>query len=623
MAKITEAFDNKRRELGEVKFSETSLKDPHVVKILDQIVKDFGIPRKELEDGIQEKLDKFDEIAKKSPILYDTIRKNAIEQEVFDLVEKHKIGKDAPRFSVQMFSKLLRFIKAEHDQFFPLRNFIDSKYLYNPVIIMVPSNKKEYEKYNNVDTAAATPKGEFIFCVPFMQKLIDYAFLKDIKPKGKKYKCNGGEIPDVYAYIEFLIIHEFMHYTYADFHYQKTLKANPKIINWVGDFRTNYLLVKSGLEQLPIGLFNDQINYDRQKSYKEMYDLVEAEFKKLNKDEQKQVQDALDGMGDNHDSGGEPGEPGEGEGKPSSGSGEPKEGDKGDDKNGDIFDEMDKNNEDIEKKIGGGKEVSSEDKAEKPDPNKPMTNGSGAGEGRGGRGGKGDGDGSKFDYSKVRPTFTWKKLLDRMITDASTSSEETFQKPHRRNITGVHLAQQTGAGAMKPGEVPLENELKLGFVVDTSGSMTGVVPTIYSNIENLLKTKQNASAKEFYLIKFSGNHYIYKCNYKANRYRQLAAVDDKSAKMREGSVKELFSKHIGAATNFTDEMTADIELLAKKKYNILIMSDSDILYDENFANVKKLVTEQKNVFFILDSRDTFIRMAEMLKQISRNITYFE
>ena len=620
MAKITEAFDNKRRELGEVKFSETSLKDPHVVKILDQIVKDFGIPRKELEDGIQEKLDKFDEVAKKSPILYDTIRKNAIEQEVFDLMEKHHIGKDAPRFSVQIFSKLLRFIKAEHDQFFPLRNFIDSKYLYNPVIIMVPSNKKEYQKYNKIDTAAATPKGEFIFSIPFMQKLIDFAFIKDLKPKGKKYQSNGGQIPDIYAYIEFLIIHEFMHYTYADFHYQKTLKANPKIINWIGDFRTNYLLVKSGLEQLPIGLFNDQINYDRQKSYKEMYDLVEAEFKKLNKDQQKQVGDALDGMGDDHEPGepseGEPGEPGEpGEGKP-----EPTE---GGGKDSDIFGEMDKNNEDIEKKIGGGKEVSSEDKAEKPDPNKSAGSGTGDGNGRGSRGSKGDGDGSKFDYSKIRPTFTWKKLIDRMITDASNSSEETFQKPHRRNITGVHLAQQTGAGAMKPGEVPLENELKLGFVVDTSGSMSSVVPTIYANIENLLKSKQNASAKEFYLIKFSGSHYIYKCNYKANRYRQLSSIDDKSSKVHEGSVKELFSKHIGAATNFTNEMTADIEALCKKRYNILVMSDSDILYGENFTNVKKLLTEQKNVFFILDSRETFIRMAEALKQISRNITYFE
>ena len=615
MAKITEAFDNKRRELGEVKFSETSLKDPHVVKILDQITKEFGIPRNELEDGIQKKLDKFDEIAKKSPILYDTIRKNAIEQEVFDLMEKHKVGKDAARFSVPMFSKLLRFIKAEHDQFFPLRNFIDSKYLYNPVIILVPSKKKEHEKYNNIDTAAATPKGEFIFCVPFMQKLIDYAFLKDIKPKGKKYKSNGGEIPDVYAYIEFLIIHEFMHYTYADFHYQKTLKANPKIINWVGDFRTNYLLVKSGLEQLPIGLFNDQINYDRQKSYKEMYDLVEAEFKKLSKDEQEQVSDALDGMGDDHSSGGEPGE-GEPGGKSKPGEGEG-------DKTSEIFDEMDKNNEDIEKKIGSSKEVSSEDKAEKPDPNKAMSSGPGGEGNRGGRGGKGDGDGSKFDYSKIRPTFTWKKLIDRMITDASSSSEETFQKPHRRNITGVHMARQTGAGAMKPGEIPLENELKLGFVVDTSGSMTGVVPTIYANIENLLKSKQNASAKEFYLIKFSGSHYIYKCNYKANRYRQLANVDDKGAKIHEGSVKELFTKHIGSATNFTDEMTADIEALAKKKYNILIMSDSDILYGENFTNVKKLIVEQKNVFFILDSRDTFIRMSEALKTISRNVTYFE
>jgi hypothetical protein len=34
-------------------------------------------------------------LAKKSPILYDTIKKNIVEQEIFDLIEKHKIAEKA------------------------------------------------------------------------------------------------------------------------------------------------------------------------------------------------------------------------------------------------------------------------------------------------------------------------------------------------------------------------------------------------------------------------------------------------------------------------------------------------------------------------------------------------
>ena len=624
---INEAFDTKRREFGEVKFSETSLDDPHVKKIIDAVVAHSGVKKEDIVKDIEEKLKKFDSIAKKSPILYETIQKNAIEQEIFDLLDKHEIAKAAPRFSLAIFTKLMRFIKVEHDQFFPLRNFIDHKYLYNPVIILVPSNKPEHKQFNDVDTAAATPSGQFIFCKPFMQKLIDYAHLKGVVPKGKKYKSNGGEIPDEYAYIEFLIIHEFMHYTYADFHYQKKYKASGKIINWVGDFRTNYLLVKSGLEQLPIGLFSDHVNYDRQNSYREMYDIVKAEFDKLNKDEQKNVSDALDKMGDDHETGSsEPSDEKGQDGKPQSGGpqdGEPQDGGPQDgEPSDDEFDQMDKNHKQNEEDLNKGKEISSEDEAKEEEKKKESK--SGQGSGKGGSSGGRDGEGSKFDYSKIKPNFTWKKLLDKMVTDASNNSEETYQKPNRRNITGIDLARQTGAGAMKPGEVPLDNEIKLGFVVDSSGSMTNVIAKVYANMVSLLKMKAGVNASEFFLIKFSNQHHIFKCNYKKNKYRELNSVFEKGAKNeKSGSVSELFSRHIGDGTSFTAALADQVSQLATKKYNILIMSDSDIMWGNNFEHISKVVLGFKNVFVILDSRATFVQFCQQIKQIPRNVTYFE
>lgn len=297
MTQVNEAFENRKREKGEIKFSATKIDDAHVKKIIAEISKTSGVPEADIHARIQKRLVKFDDIAKDAPLLYGTIQQNAIENEVFKLVEEaSKKGyalNAKEKFNVSTFYKLFRAIKVEHEQFFPLRNFIDHKTLHNPVIILTPTPQKEYKKYNKIATAAATPTGQFIFNMTFMQNLMDFAHYKGIKPKGKKYAGNGGDIPDEYAYIEFLIIHELMHYTYADFHYHKILKASNKIINWVGDFRSNYLLVKSGYEQLPLGLFNDDINYDRQKTYREMHDIVKGEFDKLNAAQQKKVSAAI------------------------------------------------------------------------------------------------------------------------------------------------------------------------------------------------------------------------------------------------------------------------------------------------------------------------------------------
>lgn len=294
---VKEAFDAVRKEKGEVKFAQTKLDDAHIKKIIADISKKSGVTEQDILDDIKKKMKKFDDLAVKSPILYATCQRNIVENEVFKLVEeaeKKGYGIKSPvKFSTVMFNRLITAVTTEHKQFFPMRNFMDHKTLHNPIIIFVPSTIPEEKKWNVVKTAAATPRGQFIFNKVFMQSLLDFAHYKDIKPKGKKYECNGGEIPNGYAYIEFLIIHEFMHYTGADFKYQQILKAKNKIINWIGDFRTNYLLVKSGYEQLPIGLYSDDVNYDRQKTYREMFETVKAEFDKLSAANKKLVTDTV------------------------------------------------------------------------------------------------------------------------------------------------------------------------------------------------------------------------------------------------------------------------------------------------------------------------------------------
>ena len=288
----------------------SSLSDPHIQKIISVVQKHTSLPKQQIIDEIDEELARLKEKAAASPLLFNSMLANAVEAALFRMFQPKELmdpleaalraasGKapntrnvkspGAPEFNAIDFSALVRRVRVENPTLFPLRNFYNKKPLAAPRIVLVPSKDQVTErKFGKIKTAAATPDGEFIFNTHFMQQCLDFAHAKGIKPKMKKYKSNGGPFPDEYAMIEFLILHEFYHYSQADFHYHKVLKddegkkAKGKIINWVGDFRTNYDLIKAGHVPIPVGLYNDEVNYDRQYTYAEMYNLVKNELRKL------------------------------------------------------------------------------------------------------------------------------------------------------------------------------------------------------------------------------------------------------------------------------------------------------------------------------------------------------
>jgi predicted metal-dependent peptidase len=671
-----EAFNNLKKEEGEIKFTKSTLQDPHIKKLIAYAAKETGTPVADIEKTIQKEIDEFKDIEKVAPILYHTIGDNIAEGEAFDLLKKVRI-KEAPTFDEGIFNKLVRLIKFEHKMFFPLKNFIDHKSLHNPRFVLIPGeNEADNKKYAKIKTAAATPKGVFIFNVKFMQELLDFGYVKGITPQGKKYKDHGGTIPNEYGYIEFLIIHELMHYSYADFHYQKILKGNGKIINWVGDFRTNYLLIKSGHDQLPIGLFNDKINYDRQDTYKEMYDLVKSEFDKLNKNQQKKVGKKIDGLTDDHD--GDPGDPGpppeENEGDPegdegdesadpdkdskgtdgiddsddtgdagggdAEGKGDAKDGDaegKGDAKDDDSdnvatrngkvvtakdIDDAAKETHRRSKRTG---DVHAEDTSDK-EIKGGTTSHAGA---RGGRGSKGVSGREKVDYSKIRPKMSWTELLKKMMK-TETVEDESYQKPHRRSITGVHTAIETGAGAVKPGIIQTEaGRVKLCFVIDSSGSMGDSIAKIYANMANLFKTQYGAISPEFVVVKFSGDFKMYRCQISGRgvngsyaEFRDAADLKKKPVKGEEGSIQKLFSEHFGSSTNFDSDLTDELHKLASQKYSIMILTDTDILAKGNVTEFVKLYAKWKSqVFLICNNLHSFHAIIEALKEVGSNISH--
>lgn len=631
---LGEVFQQRKFQPGQVKFSTSSFKDPHIIKIANEVAKATGVSVQTLFDQIQKKVDEFKPIAEKAPILYHTAVHNIIENELFQKFWESEVPSSAPEFSVSMFYRLVRSIRADHDEFFPLRSFIDKRRLMNPKYVFTEQKKepkktftpaeiasgvadkwkkeqaekqkKEDEdaqtsKMFNVPTAAATPNGEFIFNKHFMQKLMDYSNLKGITPKGRKYSGNGGPIPDEYAYIEFLIMHEFMHYSNDDFYYQGIIpNANPMVINWVGDFRTNYLLVKSGYEELPIGLFNDMINYDRQKEYVEMYNLVMSEMDKLPKQDQNQISDQMNGNSDDH--------------RPGQKAGEKKveQGDADDVKPGDI----DKNGEQIKKEMEKGKDA---------DPNAKQEDGPGKGENNEEKNqpNKGHADPHDVDYSKIVPKFNWKQLIKKFVMSARPKFEDTYAKPHRRSVTATHTMVQVGAAAVKPAEKPMDfSDSKLAFIIDSSGSMSSIITTVFANAIKLLKLPMFINTYVS-VIKYSGTNIIHKVNYARNCAAKVSSVEEKP-KSYPLKASDVFGKHMGAGTNFDEVMVQQIRHLLDTKHNVVLFPDSDLLSGYNLVHFVSLFKEKApQVFVVFDSRQSYIQFRQTTGISTANVTYFQ
>jgi hypothetical protein len=592
--------NNKKMAVGTVSHK-SQLSDKHIQASIDYISKSTGTPKADIEKELTDASKKFEDIRAKSPILYDTIASNVWQQELYKMYREKKIPspKGCAQFDPVTFSALVRRIKAENPSIFPLRNFYNKKPLAAPRMILVPTKTKEDEKWNKVETAAATPNGEFIFNTECCQRDMNLAYTEKVKPKGAKYASNGGPFPDEWAPVEFTILHEFYHYTHGDFHYMKVHGGNPTIHNWAGDFRSNYDLIKAGFHPYAEGLFNDHINYDRQQTYKEMYDIIEKEFKKLNKDQQDKVQQAMGGMGDDHSEHQSDMEPSHGD-TPSA-------------------DDAEEHSKNVSKKSGQNKDGAEPGKAGDEGNPQPKAD-------KGGPGARSQMEPTAVDWASIRPRFDWKSLLAKLIRSADTT-EVTYQKVHRRNITSVHVATATGAGVVRPGEkeVPA-NLVKLCIVIDSSGSMHEAIKTVFANINKLFSENANGIAKQFALVEFAGMHRIYACTLsgKTGTAVQISGVEgmQHAGAGERLELSALLGRHEGGGTNFGPEIVADLKSFLAKKYNVLILTDTDIMSGSNKENFLDLYSaNHQQVYVLLDSKASFTSVVQAMKSASANISH--
>jgi hypothetical protein len=300
--------------------------------------------------------------------------------------------------------------------------------------------------------------------------------------------------------------------------------------------------------------------------------------------------------------------------------------DEGDDDEGDggeptegTEEDIDKAHKSVEEKMSGAKDLGKDeiDDADKENQGKGNKRGSPS-QGTQGK----NPDPTEFDYKSVRPTYSWEQLLRKLVSDVTNQTEDTYQRVNRRNITGMETARQTGFGVVKPGEIELDNKIKLCFVVDSSGSMSGDIAKVYSNMMHLLKQHRQALNADFILIKFSNDYVIYHANFAKGNYVVVNGVDEKKSGKMGGSLEELFSQHFGSSTNFSKALCDDIVKLASKKYNVILLTDTDINAPDNAANfIDAYVKAKQQLYILAADHNNYVSILKTLGQASRNITY--
>ena len=662
----------------------SSITDPHIQRTIKLYASAKGTSTQEAQAKFKSMLD-----SQVKNLGVSTINKNAVdnaaESVAFQFLQEmdpkkldlEEFGIDDPAdlLDRDYFFDLTEYVLGENAQFFPLKNPFEKKAV-RPYFFITPDHlplmKDEQLKdaaANSCETAFCTPNAEMVFNRKFSEQLALSALINGVKPKSKKYKSNGGPIPDHYCYLEFVIMHELLHFSSGDHFYTEPMvkriqKKYPKaagrahtILNYVGDFINNWQLVKSGYEQLPIGLFSSDVNYDKFSSYEEIIDAVvkdlmtvnDEDFEKMANEMEKGMDEHMDNPDDKPSQGGSKSEPMSKEDSDSQQKGQQKQqgqdsqssdkqdgqqgqqgqqgkddqqgqsgkpgqqGQSGDDDSQGSSDSsvddpsdmasaidaaMKKNQERVQKRDDGNNDAKTaletkDDDAKDLDIKRKTGTGS-----------------AKIEFKEEAVTVNWKKVLKKMIPSGEGEVEDTYSKMSRQATSSMVTAKQTGAGRISPGEVKIDAEKKgLVFVIDNSGSVMSVVNQFNQEIMQLLK-KNKQFLDNMYIIKFSSKFELNKINISKLKYQEIQnphALVSGSEKIRFGSehsIVDLFSKGFDLGTEYTPEMHRVIEFLHSENMNIIMFTDDDLVSDKRAEKFFKLNKTRRNsiALFITDAR---------------------
>ena len=664
-----------------VKFTKADENTPYIKNMIQKIA---DITNKGYDAELQEikrETKEFVEGLGDSDKFYSVQKQNPIETIVFRKLNDLSDKLDTEKFNEEIFYYMFKAIIAKNRAFLKIRDIFTGKRVkFNIILTPAPSFIKQPDWVKSVTTAAASPEGDVIFNKKFAQQLLDYAELKGEKPKGAMYKSNGGKVPDSYAYIEFLILHEIYHIIHAD-HFQQVNKKGmtPLMQNYLGDFITNYNLIKAGYPQPPIALFSGDFNYDKYDTMNDMQNDIIKEFEKLSdknkEDLNKQMDNHMDR--DHKETNGEDSvendEPSDGNPQDNPENKEDKQKDSQDNQNSQSQDSQDQDSQssqssqdtqDQDNQSGETQDqnmddsfkdkdneiVNADDKMSQEDLEKAMKevqdeknqeNNLSAEERQKmldkERTNREKREKELKDMDANYVPIMWKKLIKQMIPKPIEVDEESMSRIHRR--TRGQLALGKKITAVKAGTIKSEEASQdMLFILDSSGSMLDIINNISQDLIKLINQNKSYGIKNMYIIRFDSSWDVYrvyldmngkKHTFQAFQNKKDLLKDPDNAKM-VGSpkpLKSLFQMSWGAGTDFPPEILKIIKIFQQKKINQVMFTDSDIIWSKNVDVLQKAcklgIKKPYSFNLILNNKNTFNSVADALGTKYKYMSYLK
>ncbi len=159
--------------------------------------------------------------------------------------------------------------------------------------------------------------------------------------------------------------------------------------------------------------------------------------------------------------------------------------------------------------------------------------------------------------------------------------------------------------------------MRLLVYVDCSGSMHQHMSTIFANLKSLIKRHGKQLTQDIYVSKFSDSSDLYLCNLKSNTAFKLDTLLGKKGEAA-GTVDALLSETISGGTVFSTKMVNTIHEAVTNKFNVLVISDTDILVD-NYKNVA--LKNKTRLYTIWASKNDFKSAVNYLGVNLKNMTY--
>jgi hypothetical protein len=225
-----------------------------------------------------------------------------------------------------------------------------------------------------------------------------------------------------------------------------------------------------------------------------------------------------------------------------------------------------------------------------------------------------------IDTSSIKPTFSWKELIRQFVSSAALP-QSTYTKPSRRAATQISIAQQTGAAAIKPGEKPGEDVYKLIMAFDSSGSMGGVIGRALAETSALLRAQRSSLNPVIGITFFSDQPIYHAADLVTNQGWTIENLSDISKRVpgsQQKPLNSILTSAMGGGTDFSSELSSQLSSAASRGYNVILFSDGDITWSNNWTNFVQLYKSNPNkVFFIADSAITFKEIAAKMGAVPR------